>query len=68
MCKNQDEEISTIKQRTSSIKLSDADVKRLCNKVGAVDLTISELFENFVSDLVCGTNTNGSDKCMYAND
>ena len=28
-------------------------------------LSISELFENFVADLICGTHTNGSDERMY---
>lgn len=68
MCKNQDEEILSIKERTFSIKLSDADVERLYEKTGKAGLTVSELFENFVGDLVCGTYSNGSDERMYAND
>jgi hypothetical protein len=68
MLNEQDAEIKSIKARTVSLDLSDADVDRLYNKVGAVGLTVSELFENFVGDLVCGTYTNGSDERMYAND
>jgi len=64
---NQHEEIKTIKERNISIKLSDADVERLCNKVGEAGLTVSELLENLVGDLVDGTYTNGSDERMYAN-
>jgi hypothetical protein len=63
----QDEEIKTIRERNISIKLSDADVERLFNKIGESGLTVSELFENFVGDLVAGTYSNGSDERMYAN-
>ena len=64
---NQHEEVKTIKERNISIKLSDADVERLCNKLGEAGLTVSELLENLVGDLVDGTYSNGSDERMYAN-
>ena len=67
MSTQQQKEIETIKERNISIKLSDADVERLCNKVGESGLTVSELFQNFVGDLVDGTYSNGSDERMYAN-
>ncbi len=35
--------------------------------MGEAGLTVSELFANFVGDLVDGTYTNGSDERMYAN-
>ena len=62
----QREEIETIKPRTITVNLSDADVKRLAEKSGEGGLTISELLENFIGDLVDGTYSNGSDERMYA--
>ena len=59
-------EIETIKPRAITINLSDADVKRLAEKSGEGGLTISELLENFIGDLVDGTYSNGSDERMYA--
>jgi hypothetical protein len=67
MSKEQDEEIKTIKERNVRINLSDADIERLYNKTGEVGLTVSELLENFIGDLVGGTYSNGSDERMYAN-
>lgn len=59
-------EIETIKPREYSLKLSDADVLRIAKTAGAYDMTVSELLENFIGDLVNGTYTNGSDERMYA--
>lgn len=47
------------------MNLSDADVRRLAEKSGEGGLTISELLENFIGDLVDGTYSNGSDERMY---
>lgn len=44
-------EIETIKPRTITVNLSNADVKRLAEKSGEGGLTISELLENFIGDL-----------------
>ena len=52
-------------QRTISIRLYQDEVEELCMKSGKVGLSIGELFENFVADLICGTHTNGSDERMY---
>ena len=52
-------------QRTISIRLYQDEVEELCMKSGKVRLSIGELFENFVADLICGTHTNGSDERMY---
>ncbi len=52
-------------QRTISIRLYQDEVEELCRKSGKVGLSIGELFENFVADLICGTHTNGSDERMY---
>lgn len=62
----QQKEIETIKPRTYSLNLSDADVKRIAKTAGAYGLTVSELLENFIGDLVSGTYSNGSDERMYA--
>lgn len=63
----QQEEIKTIKPRNIQIKLSDADCKRLFEKAVEVGITVSELLEEFIGDLVIGTYSNGSDECMFAN-
>lgn len=62
----QKKEIESIKPRQLEIKLSDADVLRIAEKAGAYGLTVSQLIENFIGDLVGGTYSNGSDERMYA--
>jgi hypothetical protein len=64
---DQQKEIETIKEREITLKLSDADVERVFKKAGEVGLTVSELLQNFIGDLVYGTYSNGSDERMYAN-
>lgn len=56
----QNQEIETIKERQITVKLSDADCNRLTKKCGEYGLTIGELLENFIGDLVGGTYSNGS--------
>lgn len=63
----QQKEIETIKERHIIVKLSDADVQRIWEKSGSVGLSVSELFKNFVGDLVDGTYSNGSDERDLAN-
>lgn len=58
----QQKEIATIKERKITVKLSDADCYRLTKKCGEHGLTIGELIENFVGDLVGGTYYNGDDE------
>ncbi|WP_097002732.1 hypothetical protein [Lacrimispora amygdalina] len=60
--KDKQKEIDTIKERNIILKLSDADVQRIWEKAGSVGLSVSELFKNFVGDLVDGTYSNGSDE------
>ena len=62
--KNQ--EIKTIKERKITVKLSDADCNRLAKKCGEYGLTVGELLENFIGDLVSGTYSNGSAERDYA--
>lgn len=54
-------------QRNIVLKLPEDDIKDLCAKAGRNGMTVSQLLENFVSDLVGGSRTNGSDERMYAN-
>lgn len=61
-------EIATIRDRTITLRLSDADCERIARKAGEGGLTVGELLENFIGDLVGGTYTNGSDERMYAQD
>jgi hypothetical protein len=68
MSEKQEKEIESIRARNILIKLSDADVEKLFEKAGRVGLTVSELLERFIGDLVDGTYSNGSDERMYANE
>lgn len=58
----QQKEIKTIRERSITVKLSDADCDRLARKCGEYGLTIGALIENFIGDLVGGTYSNGSDE------
>lgn len=64
---NQEKEIASIKERSIALKLSDNDCERISEKAGLHGLTVAELLENFIGDLVGGTYTNGSDECERAN-
>lgn len=58
----QQEEIETIKERNIVLKLSDADCEKIFELCGKNNLSISELLENFIGDLIDGTYSNGSDE------
>lgn len=58
----QQEEIATIKERILKLKLSDADCERISKQAGEYGLTVGQLIENFIGDLVNGTYSNGSDE------
>ena len=58
----QKKEIETIRERNITVKLSDADCDRLVRKCGEHGLTVGEMIENFVGDLVGGSYSNGSDE------
>ena len=62
----QQAEIATIRKRTITVNLSDADCDRLLNQCGEYGLTINELLASFIGDLVDGTYTSGRDERMYA--
>lgn len=59
---DQEKEIATIRERNICLNLSDADVQRISEKAGRVNLSVSELLQNFIGDLVGGTYSNGSDE------
>ena len=59
-------EIATIKPRSFTLELSDADVKRLYEKAYTDDITPAELLQGFIGDLLDGTYTHGSDEREYA--
>lgn len=67
MLTEQQKEIETIKPRTITIDLSDADCERISKKAAGYGMTVGELLKNFIGDLVDGTYSNGSDERMYAN-
>ena len=58
----QKKEIKTVKERNITIKLSDVDCERISNLCGKHNITVSNLLECFIGDLICGTYTNGSDE------
>lgn len=66
--KDRKKEIETIKERTLVLKLSDADCDRILQKAASHGMTVSELLESFIGDLVDGTFTNGSDERYLAED
>lgn len=63
----QKQEIATIKERIVKLQLSDADCERIAKKAGSAGVTVAELLENFIGDLIGGTYSNGSDERGFAN-
>lgn len=64
---NRKEKMEITHERNIRIALSDSDMARISETAGLVGLTVSELLQNFIGDLVYGTYSNGADECMYAN-
>lgn len=64
----QQKEIETISERNIKIRLSDADCDRISDLCGEYGITVAELLENFIGDLVDGTRSNGSDERDLAQD
>jgi hypothetical protein len=54
------------KERVIKFNMSDVDCERLVRKCGEHNITVGELIENFVGDIIGGTHSNGSDERMYA--
>lgn len=61
-------EKSGLKERVLKINLTDEEVEQISQKAGSVNLTVSELLENFIADLVGSSRRNGSDECDRADD
>lgn len=61
-----EQELKTIKGRKIHLCLSDADCEKLFDLCGRHEITVSNLLENFIGDLICGTCRNGSDERDYA--
>lgn len=55
------------KQYTIQVNLPEEDALCFAKKAGAYGLTVGQLIENFIADLICGEFSNGSDERMYAN-
>lgn len=55
-----------LKLRSVPVRISDKDLKALAEKCGRSGISIQELFEVFVGDLICGSFYSGSDESMYA--
>lgn len=58
---------STLKDRSITIGLSDKDCEQLMKRCSMYGITVDQLLENFIGDLVSGTHSNGSDERMFAN-
>lgn len=56
-----------VKERSIVLKLTDEDCERLMNVCGKCNLTVEELIENFIMDLVHSDHSNGSDEEDCAN-
>lgn len=59
-------ELETIRPRSFTLELSDADVKRLYEKAYGNGITPVQLLQDYLGDLLNGTYTRGSDERMYA--
>lgn len=55
------------KKRTITVNLTDEECDALLRKCGTSGLTVGELIESFINDLVDGSRTNGSAERMQAN-
>lgn len=55
-----------LKERQLKINLTDDEVERISREAGKVNLTVPELLENFIADLVGSNRRNGSDECDRA--
>jgi predicted house-cleaning noncanonical NTP pyrophosphatase (MazG superfamily) len=64
--RNYNTETKTIPDRTVTVRLSEKDCMKLFERCGSSGITVSQLFESFIGDLIDGTYTNGSDERMLA--
>lgn len=66
MARQQAAEIATIAPRTLTLNLSEADTERIALHAAKAGMTVGQLLESFIGDLVGGTYSNGSDERDYA--
>lgn len=55
-----------VSERTVGIQMSDEDAEKLSALAANHGKTVSELLSSFVGDLICGSQTNGSDEREFA--
>lgn len=58
--------MAELKERTITIRLTDQDNMKLLMKAGECDLSVADLIQSFVCDLVGSDYSMGSDERMYA--
>lgn len=59
-------EIDRSNEKKLDLNLSAADCEKLLKLTGTYGLTVSELLQGFIGDLIDGRHTHGSDERMYA--
>lgn len=59
-------EIDKSNEKKLDLNLSAADCEKLLKLTGTYGLTVSELLQGFIGDLIDGRHTHGSDERMYA--
>lgn len=64
--KQQEREITTTEDRTITLKLSDEDCERLFSLCGKRGITVTDLLQHFVEDLVGRTDKSKSEESAYA--
>ena len=62
----QQNDIKIVKERRITVKMADSDCDRLARKCVKSGITIGELIQSFIGDLIDGTYSNGSDERDYA--
>lgn len=60
--------MAELKERTIKIRLTDKDNMALLMKAGECDVSVSDLIQSFVCDLIGSDYSMGSDERMYANE
>lgn len=55
-----------VSERTVGIQMSDEDAEKLSALAAKHGMTAGELLSSFVGDLICGSQTNGSDEREFA--
>ncbi|MGL4548752.1 hypothetical protein [Eubacterium aggregans] len=60
-------QVEKIKERIIKLKSSDEDCDRIIKKAGICNLTVEEFLENFILDLVGGTQSSGSNEREFVN-